>query len=148
MSNPKNDPETLKQATAMITDVKPTDGVVTPAAGTDAVLKEMNEIDQARFPCSRQEAWNLVTNKLMPLMRQLAETKKLAEQTASMIDIFFLYAAEEGLEVKDGRIKFTVEEVVGWATARAQQKAAEAAAAKATPTNGVGVPPEMPPMVN
>ena len=148
MSKPKDNPETLKQAVAMITDVKPTDGPVTPAAGTDTALKELNEIDQARFPCSRQEAWNLVTNKNMPILRKLQEVDKLSQQTASMIDIFFLYAAEEGFEVKDGRVKFTVEEIVGWATARAQAKAIEAAAAKAGPTNGVATPPEMPPLVN
>lgn len=118
---------------------------MTLGTADDKVLKDHTEIEQANFPCSRQETWNLVTNKLMPLARRMQEIDQLSQKTAAIIDILFLFIKEEGLPVVDGRIKFTVEEMVGWATARAQIKAEasakEAELAAAIKSAAAAIPP-------
>ena len=73
---------------------------------TDEVIKFED------YPCTRGEVANYLTNWANKFH---APDHKLLMQLAAMLDTMFIYFELEGAEIKDGRLKFTVDDLVKWA---------------------------------
>ena len=67
------------------------------------------------WPCTRKEVAQYVTNAFATWH---APTNKLTMQTATVLDTLFLYAKVVGFEVKDGRVRFDVDDIAKWAAAQ------------------------------
>jgi hypothetical protein len=92
------------------------------AAPTDLAL-------EGDWPCTRKEVAQYVINAFATWH---APTDKLGKQTAKVIDVFFMYAKVVGFELKDGRVRFDVEDIAKWAV---EQKTMMQAASDAAPVD-------------